>query len=87
MAYRAKSLAFNDAPAQGKVQRRALKALKRSKLMERLDDLTADMTAHVAKEMCIDNARARRIARRWVLEAVAESVYMSAGDVVFIENE
>lgn len=87
MAYRAKSIASVDHKAQNRPQSKALKALKRSGLMERLDALAADMTEHVAREMCVDTARARRLARRWILEAVSEAVYMDTGDVIFIEND
>jgi post-segregation antitoxin (ccd killing protein) len=86
MAFRAHSLCTVEHPAQNRVQRKAAKALKRSKLMERLTDLENDLTPFVAAQTGMDTQAARKQAKRWLLEAVAEYVYMSAGDVVFIEN-
>jgi hypothetical protein len=87
MAYRAKSLVTTEHPAQNKVQRKAAKALKRSKLMERLADLENDLTPFVADQMGVDTQAARKQAKRWLLEAIAEYVYMSAGDVIFLTND
>jgi hypothetical protein len=85
VAYRAKSVDVVDHPAAHKVQRKALKALKRSKLQARLDDLVDTITPYVAQEMKLDPKAAQRQAKRWVLEVVAEAVYQSLGDVIFLE--
>lgn len=87
MAYRAKSIASLDHPAQSKPQHKALKILKRSGLMKQLDELIAKTTPRIAQEMGVMPAQARRMAQRWILEGVCEYIYMSTGDVIFIEND
>lgn len=71
-------------PAQVKVHHKAAKALKRSKLQARLDDLINDMTPYVAAQTGLDTDKAKKQARRWVLECVAELVAMPLGDVIFL---
>ncbi len=84
MPFLAKSIESNQHPAQHRVQRKALKALKRSGLEARLDDLTDQLTPYVAKEMCTDTTAARKQAKRWIVEAVAEMVAAGTYDVLFI---
>jgi hypothetical protein len=87
MAFRAKSLSFVEHPAQHRVQRAALGLLRRSKLQSRLDAMANHLTPFVMEQTGLDEKAARKRARRWTLEAVAEAVYMHDGDVIFVEND
>ncbi len=84
MAFLAKSIESTQHPAQHRVQNKALKALKRSGLEARLDALADDLTPYVAQQMCTDTAAARKQAKRWIVEAVAEMVAAGTYDVLFI---
>lgn len=86
MPYLAKSISGVQHQAQHKVQRKALKALKRSKLAERIEDISHDLTPYVAAETGLDTGAAKKQARRWIIEAIAEKVAMGTYELVFISE-
>jgi hypothetical protein len=85
MSFRAHSLDITEHPCQNKVQRRAAKLLKRSKLAAQLDALADELTPFVMAEMGLDATSARKRARQWAIEAACELLAAPIGDVVFIE--
>lgn len=86
MAYRAKSINTIDHPAQNRIQHKAIKQIvEGQKLERRINELTDLMTPHVQAQMGLDERAARKQAKRWIVEAVADMVASYAGyDTLFI---
>jgi hypothetical protein len=86
MAFRAKSLDQTESPAQNKVQRRAMKLMKKLKLEQRIEALADEMTPDVMMVTSGDQAAARRKARQWITEGICELLAARVGeDVVFLD--